>query len=120
MLMGRLPEASAESKEHRRELEAEVRDFTTAHVAALVEQVRTSFAYVSRRYTDRELGTVMLTGEFGALAGLSTRLATLGVEARTVRALDAVRADEADASEDLGPSVIGAIGLAMHEERGAA
>lgn len=120
ILTGRLPEPSPESREHRRELETEIRDFTTAHVAALVEQVHTSFAYVSRRYTDRDLGTVTIAGEFGALEGLSTRLATLGVEARTARAHDAVRSEQPDAEADLGPSIIGAIGLAMHEQRGAA
>ncbi len=64
------------------ELEAELRDFTVGHVASLVEQINTSFSYISRRYTDRDLTTVLLTGEFGGLPGLAARVTTLGVEAR--------------------------------------
>lgn len=105
--------------ERRRELEGEMRDLTTAHVGALAEQLNTSFSYISRRYSDRDLGTVMLTGEFGGMPGLAARIGALGVEARVMRAADAVRATDGEGAAT-GPSIVAAIGLAQHQEREAA
>jgi Tfp pilus assembly PilM family ATPase len=111
--------AGAGDGEKRRELEGELRDLTTAHVSALAEQLNTSFSYISRRYSDRDLGRVMLTGEFGGMPGLAARIGALGVEAKVVRGTDAVRGAEGAAGAT-GPSIVAAIGLAQHEEREAA
>jgi Tfp pilus assembly PilM family ATPase len=121
ILCGQGAEVTADHGAQRAELESELRDFTTVHVAALVEQVHTSFSYVARRYTDRDLATVLLTGEFGGLPGLATRLAALSVQAQVLGAADTAPPQESLAGAiSSGPSVVAAIGLAMHRERDAA
>lgn len=96
---------------------AELRDFTTVHITALVDQLNTSFSYISRRYTDRDLGSVMMTGEYAALDGLATRVASLGVEAAVVRAGDLVKGTPSKPGAcSHGPSIVAAIGLALHQE----
>lgn len=103
-----------------RELEIELRDFTTSHITALVEQLNTSFSYISRRYTDRDLGAVHLAGGFATLDGLAARVSTLGVEAKVVHARDVIELRAPHAGDPAGPGIIAAIGLAMHDEGAAA
>lgn len=87
-------------------LAPEVRDASTAHAAAIVEQVQQSFAYISRRYPDRDLGSVFLAGRFARIEGLAQRLAGLHLKVRTAAAEWPVQS---------GTQLVAA-GLALHEE----
>lgn len=114
---------TAPEMDHAHPLAAELRDFTTAHIGALADQVRTSFAYISRRYTDRELGSTVLAGSFAALDGLGARISSLGVEAHVARAADVFEpAPDPGVTPDnrglagVGASMCTPLGLALHEQ----
>jgi Tfp pilus assembly PilM family ATPase len=87
-------------------LASELRDAATAHVSTLLEQLQTSFAYISRRYPDRDLASVCLAGRYSRLEGLAQRLS--GLQLRVVTA--------ADSGAVTSPALLLAAGLALHEE----
>lgn len=120
LMLPRILAADTGDAPARRGLEAEAASHCASHIAAIGEQLNISCSYVSRRYADRDLTSVLLTGEFAGLPGLPERISTDTITARPFLVPDAVDPAAATDPALLGAEMVAALGLAMHPERAAA
>lgn len=104
----------------RREMEREVTGTIAAHVEAVVAQFAMSCSYISRRYPDRALKSIVVTGEFGAIPGVVERLERSDVAVRRLGLADAVSVNEGEERAVLGTEFIAPLGLALRPMRSAA